>query len=1014
MSPLLGARFAVEKVEAGCRRLRNFLIHPHGPAFRRPGMEYMGASMGADAKSSLRGFSFSTTTNAILEFHPSGLAVWSNGKKVPISAVPLVWRDGATFTAEECAELQLAQVNDVVYLAHPNHEPMMLVRGAHGGGDLEWELKKIDWKWPALGDENVRSAELSSPETTDKFSKGTWAWPEFSEVPGDQFKLTVVNPHTATNALKTIRLYSLERDRRHQYYWKLLRQITWRLAAPAAWETDITAAGNKTLKIEYTGPTGPDGSKAVLAWPKASPTETRELDLHEDPPNLLQEVDVPAGDWKVEVHCPTTIPTNAPAVPADKTRVGAASCTIQRLVKGTWQPINLPLIPGGVAVYRGPNLRVPGKVRLRWNGYAVMDGTMKVIQLTFKKSDELTLEVDAADDVDRTMTAKKGEALVPMFEPGHVGSYWQISHRREQSFVTIEGARATAVPPATPPNHKESPSIRVSGKWEVFTYGHWSATLTLQRNIGGNWETMRSWSAKDDRNIAVNGEEDGETEMRLRVTEATATEDDDEARFVLEASDAIVNGLVQITAVGALDEHGKASSATVDVIRDLFTVDPSTPPAPTPIWTEGAWSKARGFPRAVGLHGQRLWFGGTKAEPQRVWGSVVNDYQNFRRTSLDDAGVSFTPAAQTANPIQWLASSGALVMGTSGDEWTIGADGDGLVTPTNVKFLRRSGNGSQYLPAQILGDVLVFVQRNGLKLRQVAPRAENVVWSSTDLTVLAEHLTQAGRIVQLAVMNSPATILWAVTADGRLLGMTFEQEQNVFGWHVHETEGFVESVAVIYGPGSDEVWLAVRRGGKRNIERLDAAVLERKFAQRERLMYLDAAVRVEAAAPVTQVTGLAHLLGQLVDVVGDGAQQSARTVTRTVDGDGVVVLETPAKTVIVGLPYVSELQPMRKELPLQDGTAQHRNWKLARVGLWVHDSLGGEIADAPDPASKAEKINYRRASTAMDGAPPLSTGEVETAIEPRTREGFDVIIRQRAPLPLNIGSITLKGDVHGE
>src|SRR6187402_1504996 len=83
LSPLLGSRFSVEKVQSGCRRLRNFIPHVHGPAFRRPGMEDMGPSMGAAWKSNLRGFNFSTTTGFVLEFHPDGLQVWSNGLLVP-------------------------------------------------------------------------------------------------------------------------------------------------------------------------------------------------------------------------------------------------------------------------------------------------------------------------------------------------------------------------------------------------------------------------------------------------------------------------------------------------------------------------------------------------------------------------------------------------------------------------------------------------------------------------------------------------------------------------------------------------------------------------------------------------------------------------------------------------------------------------------------------------------------------------------------------------------------------
>ena len=37
LSPLMDSRVNVEKYEAGCRKLRNFILHTHGPVFRRPG-----------------------------------------------------------------------------------------------------------------------------------------------------------------------------------------------------------------------------------------------------------------------------------------------------------------------------------------------------------------------------------------------------------------------------------------------------------------------------------------------------------------------------------------------------------------------------------------------------------------------------------------------------------------------------------------------------------------------------------------------------------------------------------------------------------------------------------------------------------------------------------------------------------------------------------------------------------------------------------------------------------------
>jgi hypothetical protein len=53
-----------------------------------------------------------------------------------------------------------------------------------------------------------------------------------------------------------------------------------------------------------------------------------------------------------------------------------------------------------------------------------------------------------------------------------------------------------------------------------------------------------------------------------------------------------------------------------------------------------------------------------------------------------------------------------------------------------------------------------------------------------DLCALAEHITESG-IVAIAYQEHPDPILWAVRADGVLLSMTYEREQNVVAWARH-------------------------------------------------------------------------------------------------------------------------------------------------------------------------------------------------------------------------------------
>ena len=52
---------------------------------------------------------------------------------------------------------------------------------------------------------------------------------------------------------------------------------------------------------------------------------------------------------------------------------------------------------------------------------------------------------------------------------------------------------------------------------------------------------------------------------------------------------------------------------------------------------EDAWSGSRGYPRTCSFHEGRLYFGGSKALPNTLFGSKVADFFNFKTAeALDD------------------------------------------------------------------------------------------------------------------------------------------------------------------------------------------------------------------------------------------------------------------------------------------------------------------------------------------------------------------------------------------
>jgi hypothetical protein len=162
------------------------------------------------------------------------------------------------------------------------------------------------------------------------------------------------------------------------------------------------------------------------------------------------------------------------------------------------------------------------------------------------------------------------------------------------------------------------------------------------------------------------------------------------------------------------------------------------------------------------------------------------------------------------------------------------------------------------MPALVGSNSILFVQRQGRKLREIAFSFEADGYVSEDMTVRAEHITRGG-VIQLAWQQEPFGILWAARADGRLLGFTYLRSQQVTAWHQHPLAdgSAAETIATIPGSGTDQLWLIARRtvGGvtKRYVEILEPPLADEADALNA--FYVDSGLTYDGAASTTLTPG---------------------------------------------------------------------------------------------------------------------------------------------------------------
>ena len=196
-------------------------------------------------------------------------------------------------------------------------------------------------------------------------------------------------------------------------------------------------------------------------------------------------------------------------------------------------------------------------------------------------------------------------------------------------------------------------------------------------------------------------------------------------------------------------------------------------------------SGADNRPSCVSFFEQRLVFANTNNNPQTLWFSKSGDYENFTTgTNADDAMI-YTIASNQVNAIQYLKAVRTLIVGTSGGEFTVSADGtDASITPTNVTIKRQSSFGSAGVDAIPAGNAVLFLQKARRKIRELAYNFDTDGYVAPDLTILANHITETG-VVQMDYQQEPHSIVWAVRTDGVLGGLTYNRLENVVAWHRH-------------------------------------------------------------------------------------------------------------------------------------------------------------------------------------------------------------------------------------
>lgn len=254
---------------------------------------------------------------------------------------------------------------------------------------------------------------------------------------------------------------------------------------------------------------------------------------------------------------------------------------------------------------------------------------------------------------------------------------------------------------------------------------------------------------------------------------------------------------------------------------------------------------ANDYPSCVTFHQQRKSFGSTLNFLQRIWLTKTGNYQNMDYSSpvKADDSIEFDIAASQVNEVRHLLSLDELLAFTSGAEWVIKGDQDGVLTPDFQLPKKQGSRGSSHVKPLIVGESAVFVQEKGSRIRDLNYRFEADRYISDDLSLLAEHLFEGRTVVDWCFAQEPHSLIWAVMDDGALLSLCYIKEQRIWGWSRHDTDGFFESVASISEGKENVLYAAVRRTVNGTDERFIERLHTRLFPSVEDSFFVDSGLK---------------------------------------------------------------------------------------------------------------------------------------------------------------------------
>jgi len=425
----------------------------------------------------------------------------------------------------------------------------------------------------------------------------------------------------------------------------------------------------------------------------------------------------------------------------------------------------------------------------------------------------------------------------------------------------------------------------------------------------------------------------------------------------------------------------------------------------TPPEIQNPFGAAGTYPGAVSYFEQRRCFAGSTNEPQnlRMTRSGTESNLTYSIPTRDDDSINIRVAAREANTIRHIVPLANMVLLTAAAEWRVTSVNSDAITPSSISVKPQSYIGASNVQPVIANNNIIYGASRGGHLREMAFNFQAGGYVTGDLSLRAPHLFNGFDIVDMATSKAPYPLVWCVSSNGKLIGMTYVPEQQVGALHQHDTDGAFESCCVVAEGSEDVLYVVVKRLINGSYTRYVERMQTREIATLADAFFVDAGATYDGA-PATTVSGLTWLEGKTVKILGDGAVFPDQVVV-----GGAITIDQPCSKIQVGLPIVADVFTLPLSAQVDEAYAQGRQKNINKVWLRVNKSSGVFAGPSVD-----KLVQFKQRTTEPYGSPPsLVTDEIEISLSNDWQNSGQIYIRQTDPLPLTVVSMTVEAVIGG-